>query len=196
MAEVAAAIRVRGYGKTLGPMAGRSMKTLDEIKALMSAGETAQADVALKELLAQEPDNLQAKMLYGTCRQLLGDEGTFRRIHGELAPEMEKLADDPSTADTIVPTETLSLWKKYHALWMTLIIGGLVLVGGVYVLGKRINQGVSASAAMAAYRGPPREELGKLSPEGILISNECKKTGNKRFGDIVNKRFVDEAVRP
>ena len=196
-AEAAAAIRVRGYGKTLGSMAGKSMKTLDEIKALMSAGETAQADVALKELLAQEPDNLQAKMLYGTCRQLLGDEETFRRIHGELAPEMEKLADDPLTVDTIVPAETLSLWKKYHALWMTLIIGGLVLAGGVYVLGMRINQGFSASAAaMAAYRGPPREELGKLSPEGISISNECQKTGNKRFSDIVNKRFEDEAAKP
>ena len=172
------------------------MKTIDEIKALMFAGEIAQADVALKKLLAQEPDNLQAKMLYGTCRQLLGDEGTFRRIHGELAPEMERLADDPLTADTIVPTETLSLWKKYHALWMTLIIGGLVLAGGVYVLGMRINQGFSASAAMAAYRGPPREELGKLSPEGISISNECQKTGNKRFSDIVNKRFEDEAAKP
>ena len=48
--------------------------TLDEIKQLMAAGETAQAEEALKELLANEPDNLQAKMLYGTCRQLLGGE--------------------------------------------------------------------------------------------------------------------------
>ena len=46
--------------------------TLDEIKQLMAVGETAQADEALKELLAAEPNNLQAKMLYGTCRQLLG----------------------------------------------------------------------------------------------------------------------------
>jgi len=44
---------------------------------LISAIDTA---AALKELLAAEPDNLQAKMLYGTCRQLLGDEETFRRI--------------------------------------------------------------------------------------------------------------------
>ena len=42
--------------------------TLDEIKKLMAADDTAQADEALKELLAVEPNNLQAKMLYGICR--------------------------------------------------------------------------------------------------------------------------------
>ena len=47
------------------------MKTLDEIKQMMSAGETAKADEALKELLVAEPENLEAKMLYGTCRQSL-----------------------------------------------------------------------------------------------------------------------------
>ena len=53
------------------------MKTLEEIKALMAAGETARAAEALKEVLAKEPENLQAKMLYGTCCQLLGDEETL-----------------------------------------------------------------------------------------------------------------------
>ena len=75
------------------------MKTLDEIKQLMAAGETAQADEALKDLLAAEPDNLQAKMLYGTCRQLLGDEETFRRIHEDLASEMEKLVKEEPKAE-------------------------------------------------------------------------------------------------
>ena len=126
------------------------MKTLDEIKQLMAAGDTAQADEALKELLAVEPDNLQAKMLYGTCRQLLGDEETFKRIHDELAPRFERPADDPPTAETMSCPEGLSLWKKYHALWMTLIIAGLILagtVGAVCYLGKTpINK--------AAYAGP------------------------------------------
>ena len=84
------------------------MKTLDEIKQLMAADDTAQADAALKELLADEPDNLQANMLYGTCRQLLGDGETFKRIHDELAPVVEKLENGDST------TEIVSLWKKYH----------------------------------------------------------------------------------
>ena len=100
------------------------MKTLEEIKQLMVAGDTVQADVALKELLAKEPDNLQAKMLYGTCRQLLGDEKTFKRIHDEIVMEM---ANKDATE---LQTETASLWRKYHALWMKLIVGGLVLAGG------------------------------------------------------------------
>ena len=65
--------------------------TLDEIKQLMAAGETAEADEALKEVLARTvSENLQAKMFYGTCRQLLGDEETFKRIHDELAPLMTR----------------------------------------------------------------------------------------------------------
>lgn len=42
------------------------MNTLDEVKQMMAAGDTAEADEALKELLEKEPDNLQAKMLYDT----------------------------------------------------------------------------------------------------------------------------------
>jgi thioredoxin-like negative regulator of GroEL len=82
------------------------LKESNEIKQLMAAGETARADEALKELLVEEPNNLQAKMLYGTCHQLLGDEETFKRIHDELEPQMSKL-------DVWTPyqVETLSLWK-------------------------------------------------------------------------------------
>ena len=69
------------------------METFDEIKRLAAAGDIARAEEALKELLAAEPENLEAKRLYGTCRQLLGDEETFRRIHAELAPMMENIEE-------------------------------------------------------------------------------------------------------
>ncbi len=134
------------------------MKTLDEIKLMMAAGETAQADEALKELLAAEPNNLQAKMLYGTCRQLLGDEETFRRIHDELAPVMVKLSDISLDTSTSVPTETLSLWKKYQTLWEYLIIAGLVITGvvvGVWYLGKDIL----GQFATSAYAGPGYQDI-------------------------------------
>ena len=146
------------------------MKTLNEIKQMMVAGETAKADASLKELLAAEPKNLQAKILYGTCRQLLGDEETFKRIHDELAPEMEKLADDPTTADTIVLRETISLWRKYHALWMTLIIGGLVLASGILAVGYygKVMRGqfdVATSAEQCLYAGPEYFDKNKNSSE-------------------------------
>ena len=144
------------------------MKTLDEIKKLMAAGETAQADEALKELLAAEPNNLKAKMLYGTCRQLLGDEETFKRIHDELTSEMERLEKKEPKA------ETVSLWKKYHALWMSLIVGGLVLAGTVTVawfVGRDMfrvtgmalptydGSEYDSRIEKCLYAGPPRAEL-------------------------------------
>ena len=79
------------------------MKTLDEIKKMMAAGDTAKAAESLKELLAKEPQNVQAKMLYGTCCQLLGDEETFKRIYDELAPEMEAVSN----------YKTWEMWRKY-----------------------------------------------------------------------------------
>ena len=134
------------------------MKTIDEIKQLMAAGDTAQADEALKELLANEPDNLQAKMLYGTCRQLLGDEESFKRIHDELAPGMERLEKKEPKA------EAVSLWKKYHALWMTLIVAGLILAGAVgaaYYYGKNIMAQFEA-ATTGLYAGPEYFQMQQL----------------------------------
>ena len=77
--------------------------TNDEIKNLLRSGDVAGAEAAAQELLATEPDNVQAMMLYGTCRQLQGDEATFRRIHDELAPKIA----------TVVDGETQGLWRKY-----------------------------------------------------------------------------------
>lgn len=86
--------------------------TLDEIKKMMAADEIAKADEALKELLAAEPNNLQAKMLYGTCRQLLGDEDTFRRIHDELAQVIKSMpVGGLSISDN-------NLWEKFHGQWL------------------------------------------------------------------------------
>ena len=143
------------------------MKTLDEIKRMMAAGDAAKAAESLKELLAKEPDNLQAKMLYGTCCQLLGDEETFRRIHDELAPVMEKFEKSEPQA------ETVSLWRKYHALWLVFIAGALVLAGltgAAWYFGN--NSGIQANDILninvesrgqidcnSLYAGPPRSGL-------------------------------------
>lgn len=77
---------------------------IDEIKALLKSGDVAGAEAAAQELLAAEPDNVQAMMFYGTCRQLQGDEATFRRIHDELAPKMATVADG----------EKQGHWRKYR----------------------------------------------------------------------------------
>lgn len=93
---------------------------VDEVKSLMRSGDVAGAEGAAKELLAAEPDNAEVQMLYGTCRQLLGDGRTFDEIHDALASKMVTEGNE----------ETLSLWRRYHKLWLILIAGGLVLAAG------------------------------------------------------------------
>ena len=164
------------------------MKSLDEIKKLMALDKVSQAESALKEVLQREPDNLQAKMLYGLCRQLSGDEEAFKRIYNEVAPKMEQ-ASQPEQ-----PPETVSLWKKYRTLWKSLIVGGLVLAGtavAVVYFGRTVNQQcASATLAVSGYRGPPRTELRKIPLDGTSSS-----VSNKRL-ETVNKRFKDENALP
>ena len=124
------------------------MKSLYEIKKLMALDKVPKAEAALKEILAKEPDNLQAKMLFGLCRQLLGDEKTFKRIYDEVAPKMERLPPSEQRS------ETVTLWKKYRTLWKSLIVGGLVLVGtavAVVYFGKTANQQVMSDYCCPSY---------------------------------------------
>ena len=77
--------------------------TIEEIKSLMKSGDVAGAENAAQQLLAAEPGNIQAMMLYGTCRRLQGDEATFLRIHDELAPKMAAVVDG----------ETREAWRRF-----------------------------------------------------------------------------------
>ena len=90
-----------------------ALKALDEIKQMMDAGETIQAEVALKELLEKEPDSLHAKILYGTCC-LLNDPYCPERfdLHDELEPEAKRrIAEGDSDLERI--------WNEYHECVMT-----------------------------------------------------------------------------
>ncbi len=133
------------------------MTTIDQIKTLLQSGDVAGAEALCRKALKEAPDDAQLKILFGLCRQLQGDEETFRRIHDELAPEMA------GTEDTAPHSEKVSLWRKYHKLWLSLIVGALVLGGtvvGVVAAGNHISkQFVRASKAMAAYAAPVMPEI-------------------------------------
>ena len=123
---------------------------VDEVKSLMRSGDVAGAEGAVKELLAAEPDNAEAQMLYGTCHHLLGDDKTFDEIHAALSPRMETERNG----------KTLSLWRRYHKLWLILIAGGLVLAtGGVLYFAEDAAQlfgetNVAADNAAVGKDGP------------------------------------------
>ena len=173
------------------------MKTLDEIKQLMVADETAQADEALKELLAAEPNNLQAKMLYGTCRQLLGDEETFKRIHDELVPELENMPSQAVDAEMWLQYKTLysdmrkdtlctrQLTEDDRAIRMEYVVLAILiliaLVTGVWFLGKEIKRQIKLMTySLTTYAGPQYSKMAKMSNTQMLTNEYSQIVTNIR----------------
>ena len=85
------------------------------VKDFVSRGEIKQAVEALEEFMVKEPDNMQAKMLYGSCCLLLGDAEMFRRVYGELVPEMNKRSEE-DVNDALARSKRdkdLQCWRVY-----------------------------------------------------------------------------------
>ena len=80
---------------------------IEAIKELIKAGDLPQASERLREILAKTPEDAAARMLYGTCCQLMGDSATFGRIYRDLAPEMEPRVTRGERS------EIVSMWLKY-----------------------------------------------------------------------------------
>ena len=129
--------------------------TLDEIKELVNNGNLASADAELKTLVELEPENIQAKLLYGTCRLLLGDENVFRKIHDEVRPRMAFEKDV-----TIVLA-----WRKYLQWLRYLLVGALMLEGGCVS---------REEMPVCLYAGPPENRLVEVYDprRGFLIDME------------------------
>ena len=143
--------------------------TIEDIKSLMKSGDIAGAEAAAQELLAAEPDNVQALMLYGTCRQLQGDEATFRDAYRTVK---EHLDAKPDALDA----ETKAAWARFDELYAKLdqpelrrrgsaprksamleyaIVAALIvaaLVTGAWLFGGTIM--AQFEAASSAVRGP------------------------------------------
>lgn len=112
-------------------------ETIDEIKSLMKSGNFAGAEALCRKVLKEAPDDAAVKMLYATCRQLLGDEESFRRIMLEITPKMEALAKaDPDC-------EAVKLWRKSGAVLMEYVVLGVLVmaavVGSVIIFGEQIK---------------------------------------------------------
>ena len=85
-------------------------ETYAEIEARMRDGDVAEAAARLSAVLADDPDDDVARMLYGTCSQLLGNEAEFGRIHAELQSKMDAVAAYGEQS------RRTALWEKYKAL--------------------------------------------------------------------------------
>ena len=87
--------------------------TIEEIKSLLKSGDIAGAEAAAQELLAAEPDNVQAMMLYGTCCQLQGDEATFRDTYAAVKEHLDARPD-------ALDAETKAAWERFDGLYAKL----------------------------------------------------------------------------
>lgn len=149
--------------------------TVEDIKSLMKSGDIAGAESAAHELLTADPDNVQAMMLYGTCRQLQGDEATFRDTYVTV-----KAALDANEVE--LDTATAEEWKLYEMLHRNLDLPELLRKGdqshsvlkteyvvlalliavavgvAVYLFGKGVAEQMNV-ASQALYGGRPAEAL-------------------------------------
>ena len=154
--------------------------TLNEIKMLIKNGDIIKASAELETIVKREPDNIQAKLLYGTCQLLLGDENVFRKIHDEVEPRMVFEKD----------RVTISVWKKYSALWKSLLVGCLVIgsaMYGVAYLGRTIvGQTNVAAQAVTAYAGPPYRENIVLYGGPQYRENINKFSDIKKFSEVID----------
>lgn len=82
---------------------------IDEIKKLLAAGDVAGAEAAAKAALENDPDNVRLLIVFGTCRQLQGDEeaflGTYELVRAAL--DEKKIELDATAAEE---------WKRFKAL--------------------------------------------------------------------------------
>lgn len=91
---------------------------IEAIKNLVKNGDIPQASEQLREILAKTPEDAAARMLYGTCCQLMGDSATFGRIYRDLAPQMEPRVTRGERS------ELVSMWLKYAAMFAMLLMCG------------------------------------------------------------------------
>ena len=148
-------------------------------EVLLKNGEYAEAEKLLVPYMQANPDDWDAKLLYGTCRMMQGDADTAKLIHQQAQGYFESGKD--------IPAEQKAFWDKYKKLIFYGVIGtALVLVGVASFKAIEEYAGVLvyspvkyAGPAMALYAGPERLELHKHKYAGpVRPELQHDETGN------------------
>ena len=82
---------------------------IDEVKKLLKSGDIAGAERAALAALENDKDNVRLLMLYGTCRQLQGDEATFRDTYAAVKEHLDARPD-------ALDADTNAAWKRFDGL--------------------------------------------------------------------------------
>lgn len=98
----------------------------DELKknfeSLLKNGEYAEAEKLLVPYMKENPDDWDAKLLYGTCRMMQGDAETAKQIHDEVEKQIAESGK--------LPEEQKSFWDKYKKIIFYGAIGTALVLGG------------------------------------------------------------------
>lgn len=144
-------------------------------ETLIKDGEYAEAEKLLVEFMQDNPDDWDAKLLYGTCRMMQGDADTAKLIHQQAQGYFESGKD--------IPTEQKAFWDKYKKLIFYGVIGtALVLVGYAGCI-KTNSIFDSITHPVVKYGGPTY---------ALYAGPEYYKKDQKKTENHSNKIVIDE----
>ena len=118
---------------------------------LLKNGEYAEAEKLLVSYMQDNPDDWDAKLLYGTCRMMQGDTETAKIIHQQASEYFESGKD--------IPEGQKSFWDKYKKLIFYGAVGAALVLTGVAYCGTKIMDicGVLATAGPEYYEKNPEQ---------------------------------------
>ena len=124
-------------------------------ETLLKNREYAEAEKLLVPYMKENPEDWDAKLLYGTCRMMQGDAETAKLVNQQAQGYFESGKE--------IPEEQKSFWGKYTKLIFYGAIGtALVLTVIAYVEKQARNMFEVLTHSMSKYAGPSR-------PDTILI---------------------------
>ena len=138
-------------------------------EVLLKNGEYAEAEKLLVLYMQANPDDWDAKLLYGTCRMMQGDADTAKLIHQQAQGYFESGKD--------IPAEQKNFWDKYKKLIFYGVIGTALVLGG-YVGYIKINNILVASTTLVVkYGGPAYYKKDQEKTENLsnkIVTDENK----------------------
>ena len=146
-------------------------------EVLLKNGKYAEAEKLLILYMKENPEDYDAKLLYGTCRMMQGDSETAKLIHQQAQMYFESGKE--------IPEEQKSFWDKYKKLIFYGAIGTALVLAGGACFGKQMQDifGALKSAVVdeptyALYAGPEYYKKEQEKPE-----NHSNKIKTDEIGD-------------
>ena len=114
-------------------------------ETLIKDGEYAEAEKLLVEFMQDNPDDWDAKLLYGTCRMMQGDSKTAQEIQQQAQAYFESGKND-------ITEEQKSFWKRYKELIIYGAIGAALIIAVAGAGGTALVHDITASAIRSLQR--------------------------------------------